>query len=37
MVLGIVIGLSAPQETTLAVDDSSVSIQGFLTADEALL
>ena len=37
LVLGIVIGLSAPQETTLAVDDSSVSIQGFLSADEALL
>jgi hypothetical protein len=37
LVLGIVIGLSAPQETTLAVDDSSVSIQGFLSVDEALL
>jgi hypothetical protein len=38
LVLGIVIGLSAPQETTLAADDSGgVSIQGFLSADETLL
>jgi hypothetical protein len=37
LVLGVVIGFSAPQETHLAVDDSGVSIQGFLSADEALL
>lgn len=37
LVLGVVIGFNAPQETTLAVDDSGVSIQSFLSADEALL
>ncbi|MGH7853924.1 MAG: hypothetical protein ACREP3_10815 [Candidatus Binatia bacterium] len=37
LVLGVVIGLSAPQDTNLAADDSSVSIQGFLSADESLL
>jgi hypothetical protein len=37
LVLGVVIGFSAPQNTNLAVDDGGVSIQGFLSADEALL
>jgi hypothetical protein len=37
LVFGIVIGFSAPQDTTLAVDDGGVSIQGFLSEDEALL
>ena len=37
LVFGIVIGFSAPQDTTLAVDDGGVSIQGFLSDDEALL
>lgn len=37
LVLGVVIGFSAPQDTNLAVDDGGVSIQSFLSADEALL
>jgi hypothetical protein len=35
LVIGMVIGFSAPQETT--ADDSSASIQSFLSADESLL
>ena len=37
LVLGVVIGFSAPQNNNLAVDESGVSIQGFLSADETLL
>ena len=37
LVLGVVIGFSAPQNNNLAVDESGVSIQGFLSADEPLL
>lgn len=37
LILGIVIGLSGAQETSLTPDDSGASIQGFLSADEALL
>jgi hypothetical protein len=37
LVCGIVIGFSAPQDTGPAADDSSVSVQSFLSADEALL
>ena len=37
LVLGVVIGFSAPQNNNLAVDEGGVSIQGFLSADEALL
>ena len=37
LVIGIVIGFSAPQDTGSAADDSGVSVQSFLSADEALL
>lgn len=37
LLLGIVIGLSGAQETGMTPDDGSASIQGFLSADEALL
>ena len=37
LVFGIVIGFSAPQETGPAIDDSGLSVQSFLSADEALL
>lgn len=37
LVLGVVIGFSAPQNNNLAVDESGASIQGFLSADETLL
>ncbi|TMA85929.1 MAG: hypothetical protein E6J74_32400 [Deltaproteobacteria bacterium] len=37
LVFGIVIGFSAPQDTGPAADDSGVSVQSFLSADEALL
>ena len=37
LLLGVVIGFSAPQDTNLAADDSGASIQSFLSADEALL
>ena len=37
LVFGIVIGFSAPQDTGPTADDSSVSVQSFLSADEALL
>ena len=37
LLFGIVIGFSAPQDTGPAADDSGVSVQSFLSADEALL
>ena len=37
LVLGIVIGFSVPQDTTVGDDDSGSSVQSFLSADEALL
>lgn len=37
LLLGVVIGFSAPQDTNLAADDGGASIQSFLSADEALL
>ena len=37
LLLGVVIGFSAPQDTNLTADDGGASIQGFLSADEALL
>lgn len=37
LLLGLVIGLGGAQETSLPADDGSASIQGFLSADEALL
>jgi hypothetical protein len=37
LVVGLVIGFSAPQDTQLATDDGGVSIQSFLSADEGLL
>jgi hypothetical protein len=37
LVLGVVIGFSAPQQRNPAPDDSGASIQSFLSADEALL
>jgi hypothetical protein len=37
LVFGIVIGLSAPQDTGPAADDGGASVQSFLSADEALL
>ena len=37
LLLGVVIGFSAPQETNLGADDGGSSIQSFLSADEALL
>ena len=37
LVFGIVIGFGAPQDTGPAADDSGVSVQSFLSADETLL
>ena len=37
LVLGIVIGFSVPQNDSPTVDDAGVSVQSFLSADEALL
>jgi len=37
LVFGILIGLSAPQETYIAAEDGGAAIQSFLSADEALL
>jgi len=37
LLFGIVIGFSAPQDTGPPADDSGVSVQSFLSADEALL
>ena len=37
LALGVVIGLSTPQDTYLAADDGGTSIQSFLSADETLL
>lgn len=37
LALGVVIGLSTPQDTYLAGDDGGTSIQSFLSADETLL
>ena len=37
LVFGIVIGFSAPRDTAPAADDSGVSVQSFLSADEAML
>jgi len=37
LILGMVLGLRAPQNPELTTDDSSASIQEFLSADEALL
>lgn len=37
LVFGIVIGFSTPWDTNPAAEDAGASIQGFLSADEALL
>jgi len=37
LILGLVIGFSAPQNANLAADDGDASVQSFLSADEALL
>ena len=37
LVFGIVIGFGAPQDIGPAADDSGVSVQSFLSADETLL
>ena len=37
LVLGIIIGFSAPQDTGPAAEDGGVSVYSFLSADEALL
>lgn len=37
LVLGIVIGFSAPQNDSPIADDAGASVQSFLSADEALL
>jgi hypothetical protein len=37
LVLGMVIGFSAPEETNQDADDNGAIIQSFLSADEALL
>jgi hypothetical protein len=37
LVLGVVIGFNAPQETSQAADDNGAIIQTFLSGDEALL
>jgi hypothetical protein len=37
LVLGMMIGFSVPQDTTVGGDDSGSSVQNFLSADEALL
>jgi len=37
LVFGIVIGLSAPQDTNFAADDGGAALQSFLSADEAFL
>ncbi|MGH7929337.1 MAG: hypothetical protein ACREQV_16230 [Candidatus Binatia bacterium] len=37
LVLGMVIGFSTPQDTSQSADDTSATIQTFLSGDEALL
>ncbi len=37
LLLGMVIGFSAPEDNNQGADDSAMSIQSFLSADEALL
>ena len=37
LLVGMAIGLSAPQNAELATDESGATIQNFLSADEALL
>jgi len=37
LVLGMVIGFSTPEDSRLAAEDNSASVQNFLSPDEALL